>query len=377
MTPFSGLLFFYLLGLLLLPAVVLGLLEKPLKHYGLLFTVVMLAIVFGINGQLHLLIVFYLWQAGLCLICSRLKSPSRALSALAVLLSLLPLILIRLAVFFPSLGMFGLMGVSYMTFRALQIILEARSGRLRRIPIFTLSYFLLFFPAVSSGPIDRYRRFEDDISAFLNQEEYLRLLRRGVFKLMWGAFFALGLSTLLWNLWLSPLPDKGFLPAVSYMYGYTFYLFFNFSGYSSMAIGASYILGVRLPENFNMPFLSLDIKDFWSRWHMSLSAFLRDYVYTRFVRSCLKNKRFKNPRTASYAGYFINMAIMGGWHGFTLRYLIYGLYHGLLVSANEALERGWKGFRPFRQKWWGQVIMALATFHLVSLGLLIFSGRLI
>ncbi|MCL2678466.1 MAG: D-alanyl-lipoteichoic acid biosynthesis protein DltB, partial [Clostridiales bacterium] len=163
---------------------------------------------------------------------------------------------------------------------------------------------------------------------------------------------------------------------VSYMYGYTFYLYFNFAGYSSMAIGTAYILGISLPENFNMPFLSVDMKDFWSRWHISLSAWLRDYLYTRFVMGSLKTKRFKNPRTASYIGYIITMTAMGAWHGLTPAYLIYGGYHALLMCANEAIDLHWKRFRDIKKNGWTQGAAAVVTFHLFSFGLLIFSGRL-
>lgn len=143
-----------------------------------------------------------------------------------------------------------------------------------------------------------------------------------------------------------------------------------------MAIGTAYILGITLPENFNLPFLSVDMKDFWARWHISLSTWLRDYVYTRFVMSALKAKRFKNRRTASYLGYLLTMLTMGLWHGLSPRYLIYGLYHGLLMCVNEALDLHWKQFRKMKQHPVGQVLCVLVTVHLFAFGLLIFSGQL-
>jgi len=143
-----------------------------------------------------------------------------------------------------------------------------------------------------------------------------------------------------------------------------------------MAIGTAYILGVKLPENFNMPFISVDMKDFWSRWHMSLSTWLRDYVYNRYVRHSLKRKRFKNPRTASYIGYFMAFGLMGAWHGLTPAFLIYGAYHGILLAINEALDLHWKAFRDIKRGKL-QIVSALVTFHLFSFGLLIFSGRIL
>jgi membrane protein involved in D-alanine export len=193
---------------------------------------------------------------------------------------------------------------------------------------------------------------------------------------MWGALFNFVLSSLIYSAWLAPLPDSGFLPTVSYMYGYTFFLFFNFAGYSLMAIGTSYILGVNTPENFNMPFLSRDMKDFWSRWHISLSTWMRDYVYTRYVAAALKGEWYKERRTASYIGYVITMITMGLWHGLSLRYIVYGIYHGILMCINDVLDTRWKRFRKLKRENLPSVLLVFITFHLFSFGLLIFSGRL-
>ncbi|RKJ63033.1 hypothetical protein D7Y09_12355 [bacterium 1XD42-1] len=161
----------------------------------------------------------------------------------------------------------------------------------------------------------------------------------------------------------------------SYMYGYTLFLFFNFVGSSSMAIGTGYLLGIRVPENFNQPFFSVDMKDFWARWHISLSTWLRDYVYTRFVMDSLKKRRFRNQRTASYLGYLLTMMTMGVWHGLTPHYLVYGAYHSALICLKEALDLYWKPFKKLKKQGWGQIVCVLVTFHLFAFGLLIFSGR--
>jgi membrane protein involved in D-alanine export len=257
------------------------------------------------------------------------------------------------------------------------VLLDIYDGRAKNLSAFDYVYFLLFFPSVASGPIDRFGRFSANLSRRISRTEYLETLKRGLWKLFWGAFCGIALSGLCWRLWLSVLPSAGFWANWSYMYGYTLYLFFNFAGYSAMAIGTAYILGVNLPENFNMPFLSLDMKDFWARWHMTLSGWLRDYVYTRFVMSCLRAKRFKNQRAASYIGYGITMLLMGAWHGLTPGYLLYGAYHGALMCLNEALDLHCTAFKGLKRGFWGQGLLALVTFHLFSFGLLIFSGRII
>ena len=377
MIPFSGLLFFYLLFLGLLPAVVLGLLGKKLHYYGIFLCAAMLVIVFWQNGQLAALALFFLWEMALCCLFWRLPKRTRPLLWAAVILALGPLGLIKLGEVLQPFSLFRLMGASYMSFRAVQLLLDIYDERLQKLRPVALGYFLLFFPAVSSGPIDRYRRFLSDLDRPPDREHYRTLLAQGIWKLAGGCVSAVVISGFIQQYWLAALPASGFGATLSYMYGYTFYLFFNFAGYSSMAIGTGYLLGIQMPENFNQPFLSVDMKDFWSRWHISLSTWLRDYLYSRFVMKSLKQKRFSNPRTASYLGYVLNMMAMGAWHGLQLQYLLYGVYHSALMCLNEVLDLHCKPFRSFKNHGAGQVVCVLVTFHLFSFGLLIFSGRLI
>ena len=377
MIPFSGLLFFYLLFLGLLPAVVLGLLGKKLHYYGIFLCAAMLVIVFWQNGQLAALALFFLWEMALCCLFWRLPKRTRPLLWAAVILALGPLGLIKLGEVWQPFSLFRLMGASYMSFRAVQLLLDIYDGRLQKLRPVALGYFLLFFPAVSSGPIDRYRRFLSDLDRPPDRERYRTLLAQGIWKLAGGCVSAVVISGFIQQYWLAALPASGFGATLSYMYGYTFYLFFNFAGYSSMAIGTGYLLGIQMPENFNQPFLSVDMKDFWSRWHISLSTWLRDYLYSRFVIKSLKQKRFSNPRTASYLGYVLNMMAMGVWHGLQPQYLLYGVYHSALMCLNEVLDLHCKPFRSFKNHGAGQVVCVLVTFHLFSFGLLIFSGRLI
>lgn len=377
MIPFSGLLFFYLLFLGLLPAVVLGLLGKKLHYYGIFLCAAMLVIVFWQNGQLAALALFFLWEMALCCLFWRLPKRTRPLLWAAVVLALGPLGLIKLGEVLQPFSLFRLMGASYMSFRAVQLLLDIYDGRLQKLRPVALGYFLLFFPAVSSGPIDRYRRFLSDLDRPPDREHYRTLLAQGIWKLAGGCVSAVVISGFIQQYWLAALPASGFGATLSYMYGYTFYLFFNFAGYSSMAIGTGYLLGIQMPENFNQPFLSVDMKDFWSRWHISLSTWLRDYLYSRFVMKSLKQKRFSNPRTASYLGYVLNMMAMGAWHGLQPQYLLYGVYHSALMCLNEVLDLHCKSFRSFKTHGAGQVVCVLVTFHLFNFGLLIFSGRLI
>ncbi len=160
------------------------------------------------------------------------------------------------------------------------------------------------------------------------------------------------------------------------MYGYSLYLYFDFAGYSSFAVGISYLLGIHTPDNFNRPFLAGNIKEFWNRWHMSLSTWLRDHVYMRFMLAAAKGRWFKGKYTASYLGYFLTFGLMGLWHGIEPCYLLYGLYHGTLLVGHDLFTRWNKSRRVWGNGPLWRATGALVTFHLVCLGFLLFSGRI-
>ena len=377
MTPYSGLGFFFTLALALLPAATAGLRGKNLRVCGFAVTAVMLLLIFDTPRKLLTLALFWAWQ--LALIFSylhvRKKSEKRYVLWIFLLLSLLPLIFTKLSVFVKELSVFSMLGISYVSFRAVQILVEIYDGHLTKLCQLDVSYFLLFFPSILSGPLDRYQRFSADLQKTGSPEDYEALLREGLWRLATGAIYNFVLGNLIWQYWVSCMPDT-LLGTLGYMYGYTLFMFFNFAGYSRMAIGTAYLLGIEQPENFNQPFRSVDMKDFWSRWHISLSTFLRDYVYTRFCMAALRGKWFKERRTCSYLGYVLTMLVMGLWHGLTGAYLIYGAYHGLLMCANDILDTRCKKFKALKKDpragWW----LRLLTLHLFSFGLLIFSGRL-
>ncbi len=377
MTPYGGLAFFCVLAAALLPAVAAGLMGKSLRGWGMLASAALLLAVFDTRGAKLTLLAFWALETCLCCGYARLRRRHEGvwLFRLALLLCLTPLVLVKLGGVIPALRPFSLLGVSYMTFRAAQVLLDCHDGHLDGVDPLDFSYFLLFAPCISSGPLDRYRRFLTDLHTPPGRERYALLLRDGVWRLMTGAFYSFVLGNLIWTRWVSRL-GGGFLPTLSYFYGYTLFMFFNFAGYSRMAAGTAYLLGIRVPDNFDRPFRSADMKEFWSRWHISLSTWLRDYVYTRFCMAALRGKWFKGRRTSSYLGYLITMTLMGAWHGLAPHYLVYGLYHGALMSLNEVLDTRWKRFKKLKKRPLPRIVMGLVTVHLFAFGLLIFSGRL-
>ncbi|SHH30119.1 D-alanyl-lipoteichoic acid biosynthesis protein DltB [Desulfosporosinus lacus] len=390
MTPFEDFSFFIYLLIPMVPAVLLGILGvsgKVRAAWVLLSTLGMLlligrplSVLYQIEG--YLLFQWIIVRLYLSYRLSTLGKNRAGVFYLVTFLAILPLVIVKINPSFIALGFWqtviGFIGISYLTFRTAGIIMEIRDGLIKEVRLVDFISFVLFFPTIASGPIDRYRRFVTDLYKPLTRQEYGELAIQGMDYIFRGFLYKFIIAYLINKYWLEPLNQTfGFLPTLKYMYVYGFYLFFNFAGYSAFAIGVSYLMGIKTPINFDKPFISKNIKDFWNRWHISLSFWFRDYIYMRFVLDSAKKKRFKNRYTASYVGYLFLFGIMGVWHGTQLQYVLYGLYHAGLMIGFDFLERKNKTW-----KYWGtgpiwDLSAILVTFHFVMFGFLIFSGRLV
>lgn len=374
MVPYSNLLFFYILILLLIPAVILGLMERKIKCYGIIATIIVLIAIFRDSRMQSVsLVLFYLWELLLVKVYNliRKKIENRWILKLTIFLAIIPLI-------FTKYGIIGFLGVSYLTFKVVQVLIETYDGLIKDISIINFTYFLLFFPTISSGPIDRWRRFQEDLNRKLSKEQYICYLDVGMKRLFLGLGYKFILASIISEQWLNKIPNvHKFIYTLNYMYAYSFYLFFDFAGYSLIAVGVSYILGIRTPDNFNKPFISKDIKEFWNRWHMSLSFWFRDFIYTRFVMQSMRKKRFNSRYTASYLGYIITMGTMGIWHGLEPYYILYGIYHGILIIITDYFQRKSNFYKKYRKNNIFNFASIIVTFNLICFGFLIFSGRLL
>lgn len=379
MSFFSGVPFFTLMTLLLLPALFLGLRGKAIGPYGLFASLVMiLAVLAGTPLQLAWLGAYLLWESLLVYLYIPLrqkKGPVPWHYALALFLSLIPLLLMKWSEV-TTLSLFSFLGLSYLTFRVAQIIIETYDGVISSLSLPAFWAFLLFFPTFSAGPIDRSRRFEEDFRRRYTREEYLILLGDGLEQLLIGLVYKFVLSALAFRLLSLCQPKGGLLLALAYGWCYGIYMFFDFAGYSRMAVGCAYILGVRTPGNFHLPFLSRDMKDFWNRWHITLSHWFRDYLFSRFLMGGIKGKWFKSRLSGACWAFLLNMLVMGAWHGLTLYYLLYGLYHGVLLAATEVYQKKCSFYKKYRNCTWYGLLSWFVTLNLVMVGFLIFSGAL-
>ncbi len=383
LSPFADFLYFGLLLYVVVPTVILGLFGRANARWALLATV----LVIGVQSnalrpgaparELWLIAAYALYQGALAFGYLRVKKTRVSFWAV-IGLSILPLVASKLVPTLASDHTFGFLGISYVTFRALDVLFSVHDRVVTALSPGQYLAFLFLFPTVSSGPIDRYRRFGQDWKRIRTRADFLDDLDAAIQRIFQGFLYKFIIAALVKTYWVDHAGTQTGLGATaSYMYAYTFYLFFDFAGYSAFAIGFSRLFGIKTPENFDRPFLSRNIRDFWNRWHISLSFWFRDHIYMRFLLAAGKGKWFQGRHTASYLGLFLTFGIMGVWHGLERHYLLYGAYHAALLSGYDAFARWNK-----QRKWWPagplwRVGNIMLTFHAITFGLLIFSGRLI
>jgi len=237
----------------------------------------------------------------------------------------------------PHLNIILPVGISFYTFHTITYIVDSYRRVIRPTRnLFEFSAYVSLFSQLVAGPIVRFRQIEADLES-LGQRERTRWLHVGV------AFFITGLvEKVLVADTLAAFVNPAFAHYQSLstagawlaMLGYTFQLYFDFSGYSSMAVGLGYLFGLRLPQNFNSPYKALDPSDFWKRWHISLSSVLRDYLYIPLGGN-------RNGEWQLYRNLMITMLLGGLWHGAGWTFVVWGAYHGLLLSLHRKVGASW------------------------------------
>jgi alginate O-acetyltransferase complex protein AlgI len=254
-------------------------------------------------------------------------------------------------------------GISFYTFQTMSYTIDLYRGeKVLEKDFLKFSVFVAFFPQLVAGPIVRAKQFLPQlhrVPSMSNERigDGLLLVFRGLFKKIVIADL-LGLLAV----------DKVFANPAAFsswdlliaLYAYTFQIYNDFSGYSDIAIGLARILGFDLPQNFNRPYLSQSMREFWTRWHMSLSTWLRDYLYISLGGNRAAPWRVR-------VNLMITMLLGGLWHGAALHFIVWGAYHGFLLMLGR---RDGGGVVP--GSWWTTVRRQVVCFHLIVLGWLLF-----
>ncbi|MFD8494640.1 MBOAT family O-acyltransferase [Amycolatopsis sp. NPDC059657] len=233
---------------------------------------------------------------------------------------------------FPVANLVIPIGISFYTFHHISYVVDIYRGERRALRnIVSFAAYIAMFPQLVAGPIVRYREIADQ----LPQQRSHRLddiaagFPRFALGLCKKTIIADSLSPMVEACFATPPNQMTFATAWLGAIGYTLQLFFDFSGYSDMAIGLGRMLGFRLPENFARPYSAVTITEFWRRWHMSLSRWFRDYVYIP-----LGGNRHGAAKT--YRNLCIVFVLTGFWHGAQWTFLVWGMYHGALLIIERA-----------------------------------------
>lgn len=260
-------------------------------------------------------------------------------------------------------------GISYFTFKMIHYIVDTAKGTIPRHKLGDFLSYIFFYPILVSGPIERFQPFFKQLNSNFNFQ--LEYLNEGLPRILVGLFKKFVLAdTLALTAVLLQQPD---LSAGQYWlasFAYTFQLFFDFSGYTDMAIGISRLFGLKIIENFDQPYLAADISTFWKKWHMSLTGWFRDYLFIPLGGS-------RGSLGFIIRNTFIVMAITGLWHGAGWHFVVWGLYHAggltILRLYRKYLLPGLKAKSVFFTSWPSQVVGTILTFNFVNIGWILFA----
>ncbi len=274
-------------------------------------------------------------------------------------------------------------GLSFLFFKMIHVLIEARSGTLGAFNLPTYLNYCLNFTTFMMGPIQRYQDYfsqwnklkpalSPDFEAHLN----------AVLRILFGLIKAYVLATWLEGTALRPdthLFSLSLLELVIQVYAFYFYLYLNFSGYCDVAIGVGSLLGIRPPENFNFPFLARNVSDFWLRQHRSLTLWLTDYVFSPLYKKMMTHSWWGiHPLLAANGALIVTMLISGLWHGTTINFFLFGLAHGIFLviyrTWDTALIKllGKTKVRALREHWIIQLGGMVLTFNATAFAFIFF-----
>ncbi|MFN8015972.1 MAG: MBOAT family O-acyltransferase [Acidimicrobiia bacterium] len=259
--------------------------------------------------------------------------------------------------------------ISFFTFQAISYVVDVYRGTIEKVGFLDLAVYLSFFPHLVAGPIVRASEFIPQMRNPHNPRavettKAATLIAKGLFKKMI-------IADLLYVQIVRPAfgaPSKlGGIDAIVAVYAYAAQLYCDFSGYTDIAIGVALLLGFRFPENFNRPYSATSLRNFWQRWHMTLSRWLKDYVYIPLGgnKKSIFGKRFIAFNLIA------TMTIGGLWHGANITFLVWGFYMGVMLT----IERWLRAFTQKHEIVIPKIVKQIATFHVVTFGWIIFASE--
>lgn len=250
------------------------------------------------------------------------------------------------------------LGISFFVFEFIHYVIEIHRGHITRHSMKDFAAFALFFPTMVSGPIKRFEQFRESLSTLGWKPEYAY---RGVQLIVLGYaqkyVFADPLIPFTQHLAHPEVLDS-MTSALGGLFFYAFRIYFDFAGLSNIAIGSALLFGILVPKNFNNPYARPNIQLFWNNWHMSLSSWVRDYVYITLGGN-------RRGEVFTLLNLTISMMIVGLWHGASWNFVVWGLYHGVGLSVHRLWK---KAGLSLGSSFIGRIIGVVLTFLFVMVG---------
>lgn len=270
---------------------------------------------------------------------------------------------------FQPLDIFLPVGISFFTFQSLSYTIDIYRGQLKPMPsLLDYAFYVSFFPQLVAGPIVRARDFAPQIrkNPFVSKE----MMAQGVYFIVVGLIKKCVISDYISLNFVDRIfDDPGIYSGIENLiavYGYALQIYCDFSGYSDMAIGIALLLGFQFPQNFNTPFIASNVSEFWHRWHMSFSTWIRDYIYIS-----MGGNRKGSIRT--YINLIVTMLIGGLWHGASLNFVAWGGMHGVALALHKFFRTHVMHHdKHYQSSGWRRLGAIILTFHFVCFCFLFF-----
>ena len=267
------------------------------------------------------------------------------------------------------------LGLSYIILKHISYLTDIKWGIVRAGNISEFILYSSFFTIYFAGPIERFERFKNELIKVTDSRFNIEYLDEGFRRIVYGIFKKVVIADWI-GYFITPVFESSenhslILRSVA-LIGYSFQIYFDFSGYSDIAIGSSRLFGIKIMENFNNPYLKFNISQFWQSWHISLSSWIKDYLF--FPLSRVSYKKIWLLVLVPV----IAMSLCGLWHGSSWHFVLWGAYHGTGIAIYQLyniLKRKNKIIFSFTNKSWFNVVAVIITFAFVTIGWSFFRGN--
>ncbi len=266
-----------------------------------------------------------------------------------------------------------LIGLSFVFFRQIHYVVDVKQGEIKELTLWGYLAYQLNPFTLLAGPIQRYQRFHEDWQTLTPRHPDAHSLRKTFLRILIGVIKVSFIADWCFQFAVAPPEVVGPLgQRLILFYFFPAYVYFNFAGYCDIVIAAASLVGIRVPENFDKPYLARNMIDFWTRWHRTLTYWIRDYVFTPMYMALARRMPRWAPQLV-FVCYFVALFLAGVWHGATWNFVVFGVLNGVGVAAAKVWENailahgGRQGLRAYLASTPVRIFATIGAIHFVCL----------